>query len=676
MDGQSTQFRGHHVLANMHAELPNITSYYHHHQPQYQQHLQQQQQSLVDRYSCRQDYHQQRDSLELMSSFAATLTSPNNDVGGSSSSFLPSAVDRQRNAQTIRHAAAETPAGLGSRPPLSSGHLAGSYLADALANVQSRPPPTDCQSCYRVGGGSSSYTDTTREDETALPCTKNGGHRRNHHADNDDSDAACTTDIDKKVIGSGSGTSGTTPTSSSQSAAAPGPARKHEKPPYSYIALIVMAIQASPVKRCTLSDIYAFLQQKFPFFRGSYHGWKNSVRHNLSLNECFIKLPKGLGRPGKGHYWTIDPSAEFMFEEGSFRRRPRGFRRKCQALKPPFTMLGAMGSAAAFGGSQTGVVGSGSSAYDIFSAAGAGAGAAGFVSPIGFAGSGGSGRAATGPGYGTELGSGVYETAGGMPSAGIGGGGHCAGITSLYANGMTGCGYTTAAHHQHQQQAAAAAAAAAAQHFFGSTTGSYVYSSTSAATPYHVTGCGMPTVHGGGPSAQAYGYDCSPPPSLVHQSLIGQAAAAAAGGYGETTADKYGQLAAAAYGYHHHHLTGGSTSGWYTTSSESPPSCNSPSDRFNAPVRIKQQPLSPADSGAGGSTHSGSSPGVGNSCGAGGGVVGGAGRLQVPALYGVDGTASGGRSNGLSGCTSDGDRNSALPPTNPGCTPASGTTTG
>lgn len=41
----------------------------------------------------------------------------------------------------------------------------------------------------------------------------------------------------------------------------------------------------------------------------------------------------GLGRPGKGHYWTIDPSAEFMFEEGSFRRRPRGFRRKCQALK-------------------------------------------------------------------------------------------------------------------------------------------------------------------------------------------------------------------------------------------------------------------------------------------------------------------------------------------------------
>lgn len=112
-----------------------------------------------------------------------------------------------------------------------------------------------------------------------------------------------------------------------------GPARKNEKPPFSYIALIVMAIQSHPAKRCTLSDIYQFLQQRFPFFRGSYHGWKNSVRHNLSLNECFIKLPKGLGRPGKGHYWTVDPSAEYMFEEGSYRRRPRGFRRK---LKEPY----------------------------------------------------------------------------------------------------------------------------------------------------------------------------------------------------------------------------------------------------------------------------------------------------------------------------------------------------
>ncbi|TGZ69242.1 hypothetical protein CRM22_003835 [Opisthorchis felineus] len=105
--------------------------------------------------------------------------------------------------------------------------------------------------------------------------------------------------------------------------------RRSEKPPFSYIALIAMAIQASPTKRCTLSEIYQYLHTQFAFFRGQYTGWKNSVRHNLSLNEVFIKLPKGMGRPGKGHYWTIDPAAEYMFQDGASRRRPRGFRRKC-----------------------------------------------------------------------------------------------------------------------------------------------------------------------------------------------------------------------------------------------------------------------------------------------------------------------------------------------------------
>uniref|UniRef100_K7FAJ0 Forkhead box F2 n=1 Tax=Pelodiscus sinensis TaxID=13735 RepID=K7FAJ0_PELSI len=135
-------------------------------------------------------------------------------------------------------------------------------------------------------------------------------------------------------------------TSTGKSKKASSGLRRPEKPPYSYIALIVMAIQSSPSKRLTLSEIYQFLQARFPFFRGAYQGWKNSVRHNLSLNECFIKLPKGLGRPGKGHYWTIDPASEFMFEEGSFRRRPRGFRRKCQALKPMYRMMNGLGFSA------------------------------------------------------------------------------------------------------------------------------------------------------------------------------------------------------------------------------------------------------------------------------------------------------------------------------------------
>nr|CDS29342.2 forkhead box protein F1 [Hymenolepis microstoma] len=105
--------------------------------------------------------------------------------------------------------------------------------------------------------------------------------------------------------------------------------RRSEKPPYSYIALIAMAIQASPNKQCTLSEIYQFLHNKFEFFRGGYTGWKNSVRHNLSLNEVFIKLPKEWEDQVKDT--TGHPHGECMFQDGASRRRPRGFRRRASA---------------------------------------------------------------------------------------------------------------------------------------------------------------------------------------------------------------------------------------------------------------------------------------------------------------------------------------------------------
>uniref|UniRef100_A0A915AK35 Fork-head domain-containing protein n=1 Tax=Parascaris univalens TaxID=6257 RepID=A0A915AK35_PARUN len=99
------------------------------------------------------------------------------------------------------------------------------------------------------------------------------------------------------------------------------------KPAYSYIALIAMAILNSPEKKLTLSQICDFIINRFQYYRDKFPAWQNSIRHNLSLNDCFVKIPREPGNPGKGNYWALDPKAEDMFDNGSFLRRRKRFKR-------------------------------------------------------------------------------------------------------------------------------------------------------------------------------------------------------------------------------------------------------------------------------------------------------------------------------------------------------------
>lgn len=100
----------------------------------------------------------------------------------------------------------------------------------------------------------------------------------------------------------------------------------HAKPPYSYISLITMAIQQSPNKMCTLSEVYQFIMDLFPFYRQNQQRWQNSIRHSLSFNDCFVKVPRTPDRPGKGSYWTLHPDSGNMFENGCYLRRQKRFK--------------------------------------------------------------------------------------------------------------------------------------------------------------------------------------------------------------------------------------------------------------------------------------------------------------------------------------------------------------
>ncbi|KAM9848919.1 forkhead box Q2 [Aulostomus maculatus] len=105
------------------------------------------------------------------------------------------------------------------------------------------------------------------------------------------------------------------------------PDKSADKPNQSYIALISKAILASEHKKLLLCDIYQWIMDHFPYFKSKDKNWRNSVRHNLSLNDCFIKA--GRSENGKGHFWAIHPSNYQDFSNGDYhcRRARRRVRR-------------------------------------------------------------------------------------------------------------------------------------------------------------------------------------------------------------------------------------------------------------------------------------------------------------------------------------------------------------
>ncbi|XP_061383975.1 forkhead box protein J2-like [Danaus plexippus] len=94
---------------------------------------------------------------------------------------------------------------------------------------------------------------------------------------------------------------------------------KHAKPAYSYASMIRLAISSSPNGKMTLNEIYNYICNAFPYYKEAGKGWMNSIRHNLSLNKCFMKVARSKDDPGKGSYWAMDTS--YKMAEVTPRRR-------------------------------------------------------------------------------------------------------------------------------------------------------------------------------------------------------------------------------------------------------------------------------------------------------------------------------------------------------------------
>ena len=95
--------------------------------------------------------------------------------------------------------------------------------------------------------------------------------------------------------------------------------KQHKKPTETYVSMIAKAMLANGLQRMSLSDLYSKIEELYPYYKTSTITWRNAVRHNLSINECFVKA--GRADSGRGFYWTIHPSCVEVFKNGKYKRR-------------------------------------------------------------------------------------------------------------------------------------------------------------------------------------------------------------------------------------------------------------------------------------------------------------------------------------------------------------------
>ena len=94
--------------------------------------------------------------------------------------------------------------------------------------------------------------------------------------------------------------------------------KEPKRPNDSYVSLIARALLDAENNELPISGIYKWIESNVDFYKTAKDGWKNSVRHALSLHDGFCKFTKQ--SYSRGHYWTLNPAYIARFVAGDFRK--------------------------------------------------------------------------------------------------------------------------------------------------------------------------------------------------------------------------------------------------------------------------------------------------------------------------------------------------------------------